>query len=71
MKTYLFDDRRSLGHAALGFVSAIIPFYLGVVIVISYTVYEVREPENPVATVGDLVEFVVGFMLGVVVRLGL
>jgi len=71
MKTYLFDDKRSLGHAVFGFISAIVPFWLGIIIIISYTIYEVKEPENAVSTVGDLMEFVVGFMLGIMIRLGI
>jgi len=70
VKTYLFDDKRSVGHATLGALAAIIPFYLGIIIVIGYTIYEVKEPENPVATVGDVVEFIVGFMIGVIIRFG-
>jgi len=69
MKTYLFDDKRSLGHALLGFISAIIPFHLGIIILISYTIYEIKEPENAVSTVGDLVEFIIGFMLGIMIKL--
>lgn len=70
MKTFLFDDKRSVGHAVMGALTAIVPFYLGALIIIGYTVYEVKEPENPIATVGDVVEFVVGFMIGVVIRFG-
>ncbi|WP_227738739.1 hypothetical protein [Thermococcus eurythermalis] len=32
--------------------------------VLIYPVYEVREKEAPVATVGDVVEFLVGYVIG-------
>ena len=70
MQTYLFDDKRSLGHGVLGFVSAIVPCWLGILIIFSYVVYEVREPENPVSTIGDIVEFLVGLSIGVLLHVG-
>ena len=70
MKTYLFDDKRSVWHAVMGFISAVIPCYLGIPVIMGYAIYEVMEPENPVATVGDLVEFIIGFMIGVTIRIG-
>ena len=69
MKTYLFDDKRSMFHSVLGFASAISPWYLGIPIIIGYTVYEVREPENAISTIGDLVEFIVGMMIGIIIKL--
>ena len=70
MRTYLFDDGRSVGHAILGIISAIVPVYLGIPIIISYVVYEVKEPENPIATIGDIVEFIIGFIIGAMITGG-
>jgi len=69
MDTYLFDDVDSVWHAVLGFlVGAFAPFLLGAFIILVFLVYEVREPEDPVATVGDVVEFWSGFGLGILLR---
>jgi len=69
MDTYLFDDVDSVWHAVLGFlVGAFAPFLLGAFIILVFLVYEVEEPENPISTVGDVVEFMSGFMLGVLFR---
>ncbi|AIU69089.1 hypothetical protein TEU_01345 [Thermococcus eurythermalis] len=46
-----------------GFASAF-PLVYGLVVVLIYPVYEVREKEAPVATVGDVVEFLVGYVIG-------
>ena len=70
MKTYLFDDKRSIWHAVLGFFVGVFPWYLAVPVVLGYTVYEVKEPEDPTATVGDMVEFIIGFIIGIVIRIG-
>ena len=68
MKTYLFDDKRSVGHAVLGFISAVAPAPIAPIIIVGYVTYEVMELEDPVATVGDIVEFIVGFMIGTTLR---
>ncbi|WP_297490289.1 hypothetical protein [Thermococcus sp.] len=50
----------------LGFLSA---FLLGwsLLVLVVFTAYEVREPEDPVATLGDVVEFLIGYLYGLVV----
>lgn len=65
-RVYLFDDRNSLFHAVLGFFSA---FLLGwsLLVLVIFTAYEVREPEDPTATVGDVVEFLLGYIYGLAV----
>jgi len=70
VRTYLFDDKRSFWHAVIGAVTAVIPYYFAIPVVIGYTLYEVTEPEDPTATVGDMVEFIIGFMIGIVVHIG-
>ena len=70
MRTYLFDDKRSLWHAVIGCITGVIPYYFAIPVVIGYTLYEVREPEDPTATVGDMVEFIIGFIIGIVIRIG-
>jgi len=62
-RLYLYDDKRSVLHTVLGFASAFSLIY-GLVIFLVYLVYEVREKEAPVATVGDVVEFLVGYVVG-------
>lgn len=65
-RLYLFDDKRSIWHAFLGFLTAFTLAY-GLVILLLYTIYQVREKEYPVATVGDVVEFLVGYIYGLAV----
>ena len=62
-RLYLYDDRRSVLHTVLGFASAFLLVY-GLAVFLIYLVYEVREKEAPVATVGDVVEFLVGYVVG-------
>ncbi|NJE01840.1 hypothetical protein [Thermococcus sp. JdF3] len=62
-RLYLYDDKRSVFHTVLGFASAFLLVY-GLVVLILYLVYQVREKEYPVATVGGVVEFLVGYVYG-------
>lgn len=70
MREYLFDDRNSIVHAVLGFIVAlmgsgsVIWKIIATILLMIYVVYEVFEVERSVATVGDVVEFAVGFMIG-------
>lgn len=71
MRTYLFDDRNSVIHAVFGYILAMLSKYGGVVAkvlsiiaFILFVVYEANEPENPSSTVGDIEEFIVGFVIG-------
>jgi len=70
MREYLFDDRNSIVHAVLGFIVAlmgsgsVIWKIIATILLMIYVVYEVFEIERSVATVGDVVEFTVGFMIG-------
>lgn len=67
MREYLFDDWRSVFHAVFGFIISLfgksIPM-ISALLIIVYVVYEALEKERAVATVGDVVEFMIGFMIG-------
>ena len=65
-RLYLYDDKRSILHTVLGFLSAFTLAW-GLLILVIFTVYEVREKEAPVATVGDVVEFIIGYVYGLAV----
>jgi len=65
-REYVFDDKRSLWHAFLGFVSAFALVY-SLLILLIYTVYQIREKEKPASTLGDIVEFLVGYIYGLAV----
>ena len=65
-RLYLYDDKRSILHTVLGFLSAFTLAW-GLLILVIFTVYEVREKEAPVATVGDVVEFILGYIYGLAV----
>ncbi|AHL23874.1 hypothetical protein BD01_2287 [Thermococcus nautili] len=69
-RLYLYDDKRSVFHTVLGFASAFLLIY-GLVVFISYLVYEVREKEAPISTIGDVVEFIIGYVAGLAVLLWL
>lgn len=70
MREYLFDDRNSIVHAVLGFIVALMSSgsviwkIIATILLMIYVVYEVFEIERSIATVGDIVEFAVGFMIG-------
>jgi len=66
MRTYLFDDRNSLIHALLGFLFALIPI-LGVIGWPVFVYYEWQEPEDPVATIGDIWEAGIGYIEGLLI----
>lgn len=65
-RLYLFDDKRSVLHALLGFATAFTLTW-GIVILFLFTLYQIRENESPVATVGDVVEFLIGYIYGLAV----
>lgn len=67
MRDYLFDDWHSVIHAVFGFTVRFVPVWLRPVIIIVYVLYEVMEEENAVSTVGDVVEFLVGYVIADVV----
>jgi len=59
MRTYLFDDRNSLIHALLGFLFVLVPL-LGAVGWPIFVYYEWQEFEKPEATIGDILEALIG-----------
>ena len=64
IKIYRFTDIKDHRQTRdAGFASAFFLIY-GLVIFLVYLVYEVREKEAPVATVGGVVEFLVGYVVG-------
>ena len=65
-RLYLYDDKRSILHTLLGFLSAFTLAW-GLVILVLYTLYEIQEKENPIATLGDVVEFIIGYVYGLAV----
>lgn len=69
MDTYLFDDPDSVVHFIIGFLlAAFFPFWFMAVGTLVFLIYEVREKENPISTVGDVVEFLSGGYLGLGLR---
>jgi len=62
----IFDDKRSLLHFIIGFVSAFTLAY-SLIIILLYTLYQIRERENWEYTVSDVVEFVLGYVYGLAV----
>lgn len=70
MNEYIFDDPHSIIHSILGLITPIIAQKLlppAIAIIIVFTAYEATEKENPVSTIGDFVEFLIGFAIGVLV----
>ena len=71
MRTYLFDDWRSVLHGVFGILVVFLSLFglfgklVGLVGLLGFVWYEVNEPEVAVATVGDVVEFLVGVAVGV------
>jgi len=65
-RVYIYDDKRSILHSLLGFVSAFLLWGSWVVIIL-FIVYQVTERENPTATLGDVVEFIIGYIYGLAV----
>lgn len=67
MRQYLFDDWRSVVHAVLGAICAIgVHLEVGILSALAFLIfilYELPEPESPVATIGDVFEFVIGYLL--------
>lgn len=71
MREYIYDDRNSAMHSIMGMVVAgafrqsLWLRLIGVLMMILFAIYETREPEPAVSTVGDFVEFIFGFIVGV------
>lgn len=61
METYLFDDKDSLIHAFLGFIFLLFPL-IGIFGWPVFVYYEWQEFEDPVATIGDVLEAVIGMI---------
>jgi hypothetical protein len=68
VREYLFDDKDSIIHFILG---AITPFILpiGFLVYFVFLIYEVLEPENPVSTLGDVIEYHSGLLFALLMQL--
>ena len=66
MKKPLFDDKKSLFHAVIGFFSAFTLVY-SLIIIILYTLYQIRERESWEFTTNDVIEFILGYVYGLAV----
>lgn len=62
----IFDDKKSWWHAFLGVISGLVPFF-GILILTIYIFYQIREKEDFIAKLGDFIEFLVGWVYGVMV----
>ena len=71
----VFDDLGSLIHVVAGFAAGLLPitplWFLTPVIVLVFSVYEAVEYDDPLHTLGDFTELLIGFSLGVSVALHL
>jgi len=66
----VFDDAYSILHAVLGAVVRLIKYYnipLALVIIITFIIYQIRESEKDVYTLGDVLEFLVGYVIADVI----
>jgi hypothetical protein len=72
VREYIFDDKGSIVHSILGMITPIIAqkmLLLALFLILAFTVYESVEPENPISTIGDFTEFIIGFLLGLLISL--
>ena len=63
---YVFDDKRSFLHAFLGGLAKLFSKFfppLSILIVLGFTIYEVREQEPGEYKLGDFIEFIIGYIL--------
>ena len=71
----VFDDLNSFVHMVFGFVAgfatATYAAFIAPVIVTVYIAYETSEHEEEVNRIGDFVEFIVGYILGLSVSIPL
>jgi len=61
--TYIFDDYKSIIHFFAGLITACIPF-LNVIILLIYILYQLLEDEIVIRKIGDVQEFILGFIAG-------
>ncbi len=67
MKIKVFDDLFSLFHFILGVVCANSP-RLSLIIVPVFSIYQLLEKEDPCSKVGDFIEFLLGFLVGLILN---
>lgn len=70
MAKIIFDDLKSHWHAVIGFFSAfLLVFSIGIIAI--YIWYQRQEKETIGFTLGDLIEFLVGYVYGLAVLIWL
>lgn len=62
----IFDDVKSIGHLAYGFVSVLLNIEIASAIV--FSIYQYKEKEKWIYKAGDYVEFSLGLILGGIAR---
>ncbi|NPA98168.1 MAG: hypothetical protein GXO43_02205 [Crenarchaeota archaeon] len=68
-RLYVFDDSRSVFHflyAVLVYLPSAKHPYVSLIGTLLFLLYEVPEKENPISTLGDLEEFIIGALIGLV-----
>ena len=66
MAKIIFDDKRSIWHGLIGFISAFLLVF-SIFIIGIYVIYQRREKEAFGFTLGDVMEFVIGYIYGLAV----
>ena len=64
----VFDDIYSFLHALLGFIAAFFGMDASVSLTIVYTAYQLVDRDMRDEQLGDLVEYAVGFIAGLLIR---
>lgn len=62
MKRSIFDDWKSWLHFLAGLLCAFIPFLI--ILTLIFMGYQIREEEEQITKIGDFVEFLFGFTVG-------
>lgn len=69
-REYVFDDFDSIIHSIYGFTLPFVAlkwWFVAIILFWVFVLYEVAEPENPVATLGDLTEFGLGVLSALII----
>jgi len=67
-----FDDKKSILHILLGLTTGILLFnspVAGYLIEVVYIAYQIREEEDMESKAGDILEFYIGMLTGVVIAI--
>jgi len=63
----IFDDLKSIIHFLLGLIVPIVPI-LNIIIILVFIVYQIKEDEILLYKIGDILEFILGFVTGVALK---